>query len=190
MFDYFGVLISVILGLALTHLLRGFAKQIQMRHEVRPYWVHLVWTINVLIFVLAIWWGMFWWRGLQDWSAEWFYFIALYSVTLFMWSYMLYPPEFKGGLNFEDFFNSNRRWFFGLQLAVVLLDIPETLAKESAHLRSVPVLYRAFIPTLIIISLVGFFAKGRRINATLCVAWLIALLGYIFFSPISRIQGH
>ena len=54
MFDYFGVLISIILGLALTHLLRGLAKLIQMRHEVEPYWVQIVWTLTVTIFVLAI----------------------------------------------------------------------------------------------------------------------------------------
>jgi hypothetical protein len=37
MFDYFGILVSIILGLALTHLLRGIAKQILMRHTVRIY---------------------------------------------------------------------------------------------------------------------------------------------------------
>ena len=31
MFDYFGVLISVIFGLALTHLLRGVGRIIQLR---------------------------------------------------------------------------------------------------------------------------------------------------------------
>ena len=40
MFDYFAVLISVILGLALIHLLRGLAKLIKMRHEITHYWVH------------------------------------------------------------------------------------------------------------------------------------------------------
>lgn len=70
------------------------------------------------------------------------------------------------------------------------MDIAETLAKASAHLRAIPVLYAAFIPALITISLVGFFATGRRIHATLCVAWLIITLSYIFFSPLSRILGH
>jgi len=40
-----------------------------MRREVRPYWVHVVWSFNVIIWVLAIWWGMFWWHGLQEWSV-------------------------------------------------------------------------------------------------------------------------
>jgi len=28
----------------------------------------------VLMCVILIWWGMFYWRGLRDWSAERFYF--------------------------------------------------------------------------------------------------------------------
>ena len=47
MFDYLGVLISVILGLALTHLLLGTSRLIQERDSVKPYWVQLVWTLNV-----------------------------------------------------------------------------------------------------------------------------------------------
>jgi hypothetical protein len=82
----------------------GLAKLIQMRHEVRPYWVHVIWTINVVVFVLAIWWGMFYWRGLWEWSAEWFYFMATYAILQFMWASMLYPPEFPAGLNCEDYF--------------------------------------------------------------------------------------
>jgi hypothetical protein len=60
MFDYFAVLVSVILGLALTHVLRGLAKVIQVRRDCRIYVPQIVWTINVVFFVLAAWWGMFW----------------------------------------------------------------------------------------------------------------------------------
>lgn len=48
-FDYFGVLISVIMGLALTHLLRGLGRLMQLRYQAQPYWVHIVWTVNALI---------------------------------------------------------------------------------------------------------------------------------------------
>lgn len=81
MFDYFGVLISLIMGLALIHLLRGAVRLIQMRHDVHPCWVHIVWTINCVFFVLAIWWGMFWWRELHDWTVGWFYCIAAYAIA-------------------------------------------------------------------------------------------------------------
>jgi uncharacterized membrane protein len=68
MFEYLGVLIAVILGLSLTHLLRGLVKLIHMRRTIKPYWVQVVWTVNILLYVLAVWWGMFWWNRLESWS--------------------------------------------------------------------------------------------------------------------------
>ena len=190
MFDYLGVLISVILGLSLTHVLRGLAKLIQMRQEVRPYWVHIVWTLNVVIYVLGIWFGMYWWKGLEVWTAEWFFFIAGYAIVIFMWASMLYPPEFSSGLKCDDYFFGNRRWFFGLQLAVVLLDIPETVQKQVAHLRMVPAQYVLFIPTALAITLVGLFSRNRRVHAVLSVAWLVMIVSYMFFTSLERIVGH
>jgi len=189
MFDYFGVLISVILGLALTHVLKGLAKLIQGRAQVRPYWVHVVWTVNVVIYVLGIWWGMFWWKGLHDWTAEWFFFIATYAIALFMWASMLYPTVFARGLDCESYFFANRRWFFAIQLAVVLLDIPETLEKQRLHLRDVPAAYVFVVPGLLAITLVGLVTGRRQVHAVLAVAWLVILLAYLFLSPLARIAG-
>src|SRR4051812_9058603 len=141
MFDYFGVLISIIFGLALTHLLRGLGRIIQMRYEARAYWVHIVWTINVLIYVLSIWWSMYWWKGLENWSFELFLFITGYAVAIFMWAYVLFPAEFAPGVDLNTYFFANRRWFFGIQVVVVLMDIPETLQKGAMHLRPVPAQY-------------------------------------------------
>jgi len=191
MFDYFGILISVILGLALTHVLRGLARLIQMRRVVRPYWVHIVWTINVVFFVLAIWWGMYWWRSLHEWTAEWFYFIAAYAFMIFMWASMLYPAEYPEGLDFEEYFFSNRYWFFGMQIAVCLMDIPETLVKGAAHLRAVPEEYPLMMVVLLAISVTGLCSHKPRVHGALCVAWALTTLGYSIFIPImSRIVSH
>jgi hypothetical protein len=96
-FDYFSILVSIILGLALTHLLRGLGKQIQMRGLIRIYWVHILWTVNVVFQVLVLWWGMFWWKYLPTWPVAWFVFLSAYAVILFLWSYMLYPPKCPKG---------------------------------------------------------------------------------------------
>jgi hypothetical protein len=187
MFDYFSVLISVIFGLALTHLLRGLGRIIQMRHETRPYWVHIFWTINVVIFVLAIWWGMYWWKGLHDWTFGWFFFISGYAIAVFMWAYVLYPAEFPAGVDFETYFYSNRRWFFGIQAVAVLWDIPETLQKAVMHLRPVPPQYMYLIGGLLTVSVVGLITDKRRVHAVLCIAWLLIFLGYEFLSSVARI---
>ncbi len=191
MFDYFGILISVIFGLALTHMLRGLARLIQMRHVVTPYWIHIVWTLNVVVWVLAIWWGMYWWRNLHEWTTDWFYFIAAYAALIFMWASMLYPSEYTEGLDFEQYFFSNRHWFFGTQLAVCLMDIPETLVKSTAHLRDVPQQYPLLIAVLLAISVTGIFSRKPRVHGALCIAWAVATLSYSIFIPImSRIVGR
>ena len=191
MFDYFAVLISVILGLALIHLLRGLAKLIQMRHEITHYWVHIVWTFNVIIYVLGIWWGMFWWRGLQELNVQWFFFLIAYAVLQFMWAAMLYPPEFSRGMDFQKYFLSNKYWFFGIQLAVVLIDIPETLVKGAWHLRAVPKEYPFFISALLAISVVALLSSKRQVQAFLGITWLLAILSYLFFIPLmSKVTGH
>jgi hypothetical protein len=190
MFDYFGVLISIIFGLALTHLLRGLGRIIQMRHETRPYWVHIVWTINVVIYVLSIWWSMYWWKGLGDWTFEWFFFITGFAIAIFVWAYVLFPAEFAPGVDFRAYFFANRRWFFGLQVVVVLTDVPETLEKAVMHLRPVPVQYGYLIGGLLLVSIVGLITDKRRIHAALCIVWLLMVLSYLFLSAGARIGAR
>jgi NADH:ubiquinone oxidoreductase subunit 6 (subunit J) len=190
MFDYFGVLISIVFGLALTHLLRGLGRVIQLRHEIRPYWVHIVWTINVVIYVLSIWWSMYWWKGLENWSFEWFSFITAYAIAIFMWAYMLFPAEFATGVDFNAYFFANRRWFFGIQAAVVLTDIPETMQKAVLHLRPVPSQYWYLVAGLLLVTIIGLITDKRRVHAVLCLVWLSIALAWLFLSAVARIGGR
>ncbi|MFM2288303.1 MAG: hypothetical protein RL684_1446 [Pseudomonadota bacterium] len=48
-------------------------------------------------------------KGLAVWTAELFFFIALYSVLIFLWAYLLYPAEFEGHVDFDAYFHGNRR---------------------------------------------------------------------------------
>jgi hypothetical protein len=189
MFDYFGVLVSIILGLALTHLLRGLAKLIQMRHEVKPYWPLVLWTVNVTIFVLSIWWGMFWWKGRAEWTVEWFLFIAGYAVVLFMWASMLHPPEFPAGHDCAEYFFRNRVWFFGFGVAVVRFDIGETVSKEMYHLRAVPREYVGFVPVWLALNVTGLVTKNRTVHAVLAPLMGLVFIAYLFYSSLSRISG-
>lgn len=190
MFDYFGVLISIIFGLALTHMLRGVGRMIELRRETRPYWVQLVWAVNCVVFVLAIWWGMYWWKGLEVWTAEWFFFIAGYAIAIFMWAYVLFPAELSPGVNFESYFYANRRWFFGIGMVVFLMDIPETLGKSVLHIRPMPVVYPYVITGFLVMCGIGWITANRRVHKVLCVAWLCLNLGYLFFSSLEHIAAH
>lgn len=187
MFSYLGVLISVILGLALTHLMIGLSKLIQLRKSVKVYWVQVVWTINVILYVLALWWGMFWWNRLQEWTIEEFLFIMGYSIVVFMLASILFPWDFELSVDFEQYFFANKSWFFGFFLAATLIDIPETLSKGIVHLRNVPAQYILYIPVALAIMLIALVSNSRRVHGILSLSWLALILAYLAFTSLSRI---
>jgi len=91
MFDYLAVLISVVLGLAVTHALTGASEAINRRRTVTPDWMQLFWALNVVLYVLALWWGMYWWHHLTSWTVQTFFFLTGYAVILFLLSSALLP---------------------------------------------------------------------------------------------------
>jgi len=187
MFDYLAILICVILGLALTHLLIGVSRLMQTRHEVRLYWVQLAWTFNVILYILALWWGMFWWKHLQSWTVQEFFFLALYTIVVFLLASALFPHECGPGHDCEAYFFRNKSWFFGLLIAAFLFDLPETLMKSLDGLRGVPVQYFLFLPVVILIGIVGLWSNNRKVHAALPLLWLAAIIAYETATSIDRI---
>jgi len=90
-FECLGVILSVIMGLGVTHILAGLSKTIHHRNSVKPYWVQALWALNVLIYIVTIWWGMFWWSSQQEWSYFQFLLLILYAIFLFLSASLIFP---------------------------------------------------------------------------------------------------
>ena len=187
MFDYLAVLISVVLGLAIIHILTGISNAIDRRSSTAPDWLQLFWAVNVLAFVLAVWWGMYWWKHLDVWTVEAFAFLTAYAVALFMLASTLFGREGASENRENTALWRNRRWFFGFLLATHLIDIPETVAKQADGLRAVPPQYRIVAPAFIGIALTGLLTARRRVHTVLAPAWLAVLIGYEVFSSLDYI---
>ena len=118
-FEYVAVLVSIIVGLALTQILRGVGRMVTTEDGPRPYWVHLVWT---LYFFLLI--GMFWWwefrLGTVEWSLGLYIVVIVYATLLFFVSLVIQPSDTRKITDYKDYFFSNRRWIFGLLIAIWL----------------------------------------------------------------------
>jgi hypothetical protein len=189
LFEYLGVLISVVMGLGITHLLIGVSKAIRHRDSIRGYWVHSVWTVNILVFIVVIWWGMFWWSSLGQWNFYQFLFVVLYAIVLFLLASILYPWEFARDFDFQEHFYRNRRWFFGIQALAWCIDVPETLLKAGAGLRELPQSYLVFVSSMLGLSLIGGATSNRLYHAVFSVYWLVALLAYLGLTTLSRIAA-
>jgi len=189
LFEYLGVLISVVMGLGITHLLTGASKVIQYRDTVRVYWVHFMWTANVLLYIVVIWWGMFWWSTLAEWNFFQFLFVTLYAIVLFLIAAMLYPWDIPRDFDFAEYFYKNRGWFFGLQVTAWLIDVPETILKSGMGLRDLPEFYLFFVTTLFTLTVVAAFTRSRRYHGLFSVFWFVFVLGYLGSTTLARIAG-
>ena len=157
LFEYLGVLISVVMGLGITHLLVGISKIIQYRSSVRIYWVQVNWSINILVYILVIWWGMFWWSSLENWTFYQFLFVTLYAIILFLLATMLFPWKISPDFDFKENFLKNRGWFLGLQITAWIIDIAETNLKAGMELRELPQLYFLDVGLMILFAFIAAF---------------------------------
>ena len=189
LFEYLGVLLSVVMGLGLTHILIGLSKTIHHRDTVRVYWVHGVWSLNVMVYIVAIWWGMFWWSHLSQWTFLEFLFVILYTVVLFLLASMLYPWDLPVDYDFEQHLMRNRGWFFGILAAAWCIDIPETLMKAESGLRGLPPSYLVWAAVHIIASVIAARTDSRPFHAFFAVFWLVWTLAYLLSTTLGQIAA-
>ncbi len=58
-FEYIALLASIVIALGITRILTGFGKVLQLRGEIRFYWVHALWSGNVFLWLLLNWWILY-----------------------------------------------------------------------------------------------------------------------------------
>lgn len=133
-FSHLSVLISIILGLAITQLLQGLRGIVLTRARVRLYWVPLLWAAIVLVICVQAWWAMFGLRGVREWTFLAFSVVLLEVLAIYMQSAFILPDFVGDGVvDLRQHYFGHLRWFFGS----ALLTFAASLAKDvvlSGHL--------------------------------------------------------
>ena len=76
-FSYLSVLLSIVLGLAITQLLSGFAALVHARRRVTMYWPVPVQMAVTLLITVQVWWAMFGLREVRHWTFAAFLILLL-----------------------------------------------------------------------------------------------------------------
>ena len=85
-FEFVAVLFSVIVGMAISHLLSAASELIEIHARVKTYWVNTLWFITVFIWDIFSWWGMWALNDLEYWNYASFFLVVvnlsgIYSVS-------------------------------------------------------------------------------------------------------------
>jgi len=82
-FSYLSVLLSVILGLAVTQILKGFRGLLLSRAHIRLYWPVIAWAALLLLICFQHWWATFGMRTRHDWTFLQFAMVLLNVIFIY-----------------------------------------------------------------------------------------------------------
>ena len=174
-FEFVSVLVSVIVGLAITNLLTGLGRAIHHRKQARLWWVHIVWTGSIFLFLTLHWWGLFSMRNETSWSYWVFLYILVHSVLLFLLTVLLYPPDAIGRPEQREVFETNRSWFLGAFALSLLADIGTSALQGGLW---TPRYYLPLVLHLVVIAGIGAIFPAPRYQQLLAVYIFGGLLGW------------
>ena len=133
-FEYAMVLVSIIIGLALTHVLSALGAAVHRLRghgdPIRLESVYLLWVGYVLIWLVSFWWFEFRFQALEvEWTYGLYLFLILYAVCLFLMAVILIPSRMVGVRDSYEYFMEGRKWFFGAVLFGLGIDQVDSFLK-------------------------------------------------------------
>ena len=90
----------------------------------------------MLLMSVGWWWWEYTLHELVRWTFDIYVFVLLYAFAVYLTSALLFPRDFDGHPSYETYFLSHRSWFFGLQIALSLIDLVDSALKGPAHARN------------------------------------------------------
>lgn len=134
-FNYLSVLISIVLALGMTRVLQGVGEMLQARKRRHLYWVHIVWTVNLFVYLVVAWWIFYRWRNQQPWTFYLFVFVLISPTILYLASLLLFPSEadLDKTVDYKAHYYANHRAFFIAFLLFTPVDFVDSLLKGVAH---------------------------------------------------------
>ena len=177
-FEFVTVLFSVIVGLAISHLLKAVSDLIEIHSRVKTYWVNNLWIVTVFIWDIFTWWGMWELNNLEMWKYPSFFLIVINLSGIYLMTTLVLPKSTESGIvDLEKHYFLVHRIFFittAYNFASIIL---------INHYLFFKPLFSPFtiMPLLLtLLSVGGVITKSRRYHGFLSVFTFISLI--IFMS--------
>ncbi|SRR6266478_4649391 len=175
-FSYLSVLLSVILGLAVTQILKGFRGLLLSRARIQVYWPVIGWAVLVLIVCFQNWWSMFGMRNRHDWTFEQFAIVLLQTVLIYMVAGLVFPDFFgEASVDLRESFYSHRHWFFFLGFAVIVVSVCKDLVLDGKLPNPTNLIFHAIFGGTL---LFGALTQRERYHKALV---LFAIAGFVLY---------
>ena len=176
-FSYLSVLLSIVLGLAITQLLSGFAAMVRARNRMTMYWPVPVQMAATFLISVQTWWALFALRERTYWTFASFLVVLMQPVTVYLMAAFITPdlPDSRLVDLRETYFRESR-WFF----AAATVAIAVSFAKNVV-LTGTPPHGADLIGHLVFFAggVVGMISKADLVHKALAPLILLSYSAYI-----------
>lgn len=180
-YQHVAVVMSIVLGLAVTQLLKGVAQIYRARNRARPYWLHSAWIAVLLVFSLLVWWTYWNYRGIEDWTFLRFVVYLSPMISFYYLTAIVIPDSSEPVTSLRDYYFASRAGFFGALALYGLLAGLSAVAVRGLALMDPSNLFRVAV---IALSLVAMRSSSARVHAAvLGICATLMLVFILFFQP-------
>ena len=176
-FNYLSVLLSIILGLAITQVLKGFRGLALSRARVVVYWPTIALSILVLVAAVQMWWSMFGMRDIQVWTFAKFAIVLLQITTFYLLAGLVLPDFFgEQPVALRDHYYAHHRLFFGLFVMTLVVSLLKDVVLSGHMTDNINL---GFHCMFIAMSLAGAWSAREWLHKSICIAGLVGFAAYI-----------
>lgn len=115
-FEFVTIFSSLILGLALSHILRAVTDLYEIRDRVKTYWLNSLWVITVIMWPVYTWWGL--WQlsiELNEWHYSQYWFLMTNLASIYFFTTLVLPKATdEGVIDLEKHYYSVYQAFFSI----------------------------------------------------------------------------
>ena len=177
-FNYLSVLTSIILGLAITQILKGVRGMVLSRARVIPYWPTFVFAGFLFLVDVQSWWAFFEMRQVQTWKFPLFALVVMQTTSLYLLNALVLPDFFgEQTIDLRKHYFAHRKIFFSLFVVTLLISLAKPVLLEG-HLPNDPTDI-AFHLGWISIATVAAFTKREWFHKAVSATSVLTFLVYI-----------
>ena len=176
-FSYLSVLLSIILGLAVTQVLQGYRALLLARGRVRADPAALIWSGLVLLFAAQAWLASFGLNTRTDWDFADFGIILIQMGLIYMLSALVLPDvPAEERVDLAGHFDRHRKAFFLFLIAMLTSSLAKDLVLQ--HRLTSP-LNLAFHLLFAAAAVAGILFRGRKAQLALAIFGVASFSSYV-----------
>ena len=176
-FEYLTVLLSIIVGVGITHMIMGLGRLVSHTSGRRIYWVHLLWTLNIALYLVVYWWWAINLRVLDEWSFLPFLVVLLEPSLLCLAGAILYPIPMPPDLEYKTHFYQSRRVFFSVIVAISVSElIVLRYSAPTGHMVALGWPFYAFFLTTFFGGISAAMVDNERLQGAFSILYCCVLL--------------